>query len=111
MSSEKLNALAQAFAVHPRTILRITSGLPNPYWAEGYDTDIDLDLVVLMLQTTHEAIGKLLEGTDKALDVHEAAKMLKMKEPEFYRMNMAPDWQVGRVKRFSLRRLGAFRRK
>ncbi len=105
MSLTNLNAVADAFAVHPRTILRIITGHVNPYWAEGYDTDIDTDHLVLVLDTTPAAIQSLLDSTDKALTVHECAAMMRIKEAEFYRKNIKPEWQVGRVKRYSLRRI------
>lgn len=105
--SYSLNACAQALAVHPRTILRLTTGHPNPYWADGYDPPMDIAELALILATTVEALNNLIAGLDSALDVHEAAKLLKMKEAEFYRHGPSPDWQVGRVKRYSLVRLAS----
>jgi hypothetical protein len=32
--------------------------------------------------------------------------MFKCKPSKYYNKNLAPDWQVGRVKRYSLLRLG-----
>lgn len=100
-----LNAVATALDVHPRTILRITSGLPNPYWAEGFDPEVDLAMVAVVVGSTVESIEMLIAELDSSLKVEEASKMFGCTPAEFYRKNITPDWQVGRVKRFSLRRL------
>lgn len=104
--SFQLNAVAAALAVHPRTILRLTTGQPNPYWAEGYDPEVDVEAIALLVGSGVESIHALLGAEDCALTVDESAKMLKCKPAEFYRRELPPDWQVGRVKRYSLLRLG-----
>src|ERR1051326_6523256 len=100
-----LNAVSAALAVHPRTILRLTTGQPNPYWAEGYDPEVDLVLIAAILATTVEALNLLLTEEDHALKVQKAAAMMRCKAAAFYRKNLQPDWQVGRVKRYSFLRL------
>lgn len=105
--SYQLNAVSSALQVHPRTILRLTTGQPNPYWAEGYDPDLDIVLVAAILATTPAAIDALMKSEDSALTVEECAKFFKIKPAEFYRKNIAPDWQVGRVKRYSLLRVSS----
>ncbi len=101
-----LNAVSAALAVHPRTILRLVTGQPNPYWAEGYDPEVDLAMVAAIVGSSTESIIACIESVDSALTVEEAAQVLRIKPAEFYRKGFAPDWQVGRVKRYSLRRLG-----
>lgn len=101
----QLNAVASALAVHPRTILRLTTGQPNPYWAEGYDPEADVPMIAAVVGSSAESIEMLIAELDSALTVEEAAKVLKVKSAEFYRKNLTPDWQVGRVKRYSLTRL------
>ena len=101
-----LTAAASALDVHPRTILRLTTGLSNPNWTRGYDPKVDVAMLAAIVGAPEESVVALLNRDDFALDVHQAAKMFKCKPSKFYNKNLAPDWQVGRVKRYSLLRLG-----
>jgi hypothetical protein len=98
--------VAKALVVHPRTLLRLTTGLPNPYWAPGYNPDIDIELLAACVGNGKASIDTLIAGDDYALDVNEAAKLLRIKPMTFYAREVPPDWRVGRVKRYSLTRLG-----
>ena len=103
--SYTLNAVAAALSVHPRTILRLTTGHVNPYWADGYDPEVDVAMIAVLVGSSIEAIDTLIAKDDHAIGVDECAVMFKIKLFSFYHLNLTPDWQVGRVKRYSFNRI------
>jgi len=109
--SYTLNAVSAALDCHPRTILRLTTGEPNPYWADGYDPEVDLAMIAVLVGSSEESIVALLDERDKALNVEEAAAFFKITQDAFYHRELQPDWQVGRAKRYSFARLRDMKKK
>ncbi len=101
-----LNVVSAALNVHPRTILRMTTGFPNPYWADGYDPDVDLAMVAALVGSSMASIERLISGDDQALNIREAAAIWRITPHAFYQREIVPNWQIGRVRRYSLIRLG-----
>lgn len=106
-----LNAVASALECHPRTLLRITTGQPNPYWADGFNPEVDTDLICAATGGSPALLERIMDEEDSVLTVDEAAHILKLRPAEFYRMEIVPDFQVGRVKRYSLQRISAMAKK
>ena len=101
----RLRKVSRALQVHPRTVLRLATGLPNPNWSKKCNPDMNVAMLALMLGSSDISIQLLLDRDDFACTVKEAAKMLRIKVMRFYKMNLVPDWQVGRAKRYSFQRI------
>ena len=105
MKEVDLERVSNALRAYPRTVLRLLSGQPNPNWSKKGDPGVDMATLALMLGSSDMSIQLLLDGDDFAFTVKEAAKMLRVRMMRFYHMNLVPDWQVGRAKRYSFNRI------
>ena len=88
----------------------MVTGLQNPHWSKKHNPDIDVALLALMLGSSDISIQRLIDGDDFACPVNQAARILRVKVMRFYHMNLVPDWQVGRAKRYSFNRLAKLAR-
>lgn len=83
-----LDAVANIFGVHPRTILRAVSGNYNAYWNED-DRDklvaepVDLTAVARVYNTDTETLKRCILGKDRLLRPDEAAETLEIKPRTF----------------------------
>lgn len=68
---------AEAFKVHPRTILRALSQQQNPYWTEDINDDpISIEKLAEAYGTTVHFLNRVFDERDEILTVSEAALIL-----------------------------------
>jgi hypothetical protein len=79
LQSVTLGKAAEAFGVHPRTILRAIAGEHNTYWYEDSNDDyILIEDIANAYGVRTAALVAVFEGRDGLLRADEAAKVLGM---------------------------------
>ena len=84
-SKVPLNEAAEAFRVHPRTILRAIEGEENVYWTEDHDPDIKVSELAAAYGCKPAVLNRVFEGRDSLLTADEAAKELGIRPRTFRR--------------------------
>ena len=102
-----LERVAEAFSVHPRTILRALEGKHNTYWFEDSNEDLhSIEDIANAYGMKTYALVAVIEGRDKLIRADEAAEELSMAARTFRkhltRTGVAKRW--GRVKRGNITR-------
>lgn len=96
-----LDQAAAVIGCHQRTILRATTGKPNPYWSESYNPVLEVDDIAEGFGCNAEMLEGVFRGNDKLLTPKEAAKRLKIVERALRYRNLTPMIKHGGVVRYS----------
>lgn len=100
-----LNDVAEAVAVHPRTILRIVTGDRNTYWSADHNPGLDITKVAQALGCHDKTLARVLRGSDDFLKPDAAASELGVPGRTFRYREYTPTIKVGRVVRFARSKL------
>ncbi len=74
-----LERVADAFSVHPRTILRAVEGKHNTYWYEDSNEEVwPIETIADAYKMETYALVAVIEGRDKLIRADEAAKEMSM---------------------------------
>lgn len=108
----RLDDIAHVCKCHPRTILRVLTAEPNPYWAPGHNPEIDVFALALMLGVDELVLTDAIEGSDVLLTQEQAAAKLKVPMRTFrYRQrskaDYAPAISHGHLVRYSKKAISA----
>lgn len=103
----KLNIVATALKVHPRTVLRALTGVENTYWVRDHDPNVDTVEVAIAFGLEHVYVQRALKRSDALLTPKLAAEFLEMspRTLRHYKNLYIPVLKYGRIVRYSQRDL------
>jgi len=97
----KLDDLARALSVHPRTVLRHVKNNVGAYWAKGYNPDVSVDDLVVNMGANIPALLRALDGTDELLNPKQAAEYLQVPLRTFSFRKYEAAVRIGKTVRYS----------